>query len=237
MLQKEILELYTQTKKEDRMQHDSAIIAAQTDIPQVGVERRYETKNLNALKTKGRPRKKSLLLRITTKNEDQIMDQNNGLEAKTSKGETRFLLTMDLREHLLLPTRISLTDQTLQMGITIRIIEDLMINAKIIHLTETTEIDLEMDLSTTRVGTGKTMEIFLVLRRLKEETSRKITSIANQELTNLITLRSADLTIELRLVLLPMNKNSRKTLTRQHLMWFVPPQLTIIIKKYQIFAR
>ena len=33
------------TKKEDRMQHDFAIIAAQTDLPQVGVERRYETKN------------------------------------------------------------------------------------------------------------------------------------------------------------------------------------------------
>ena len=81
-----------QTKNEDRMQHDFVIIAAQTDVPQVGVERRYETKNWNALKTEGRPRKKSLLLRITAKNEDQIIDQNNGLEAKTSKGETRILL-------------------------------------------------------------------------------------------------------------------------------------------------
>ena len=81
-----------QTKKEDRMQHDFVIIAAQTDVPQVGVERRYETKSWNALKTKGRPRKKSLLLTITAKNEDQIIDQNNGLEAKTSKGETRILL-------------------------------------------------------------------------------------------------------------------------------------------------
>ena len=32
-------------QKDDRMQHDFVIIAVQTDIPQVGVERRYETKN------------------------------------------------------------------------------------------------------------------------------------------------------------------------------------------------
>ena len=99
------------------------------------------------------------------------------------------------------------------------------------------EIDLETDLSTTRMGTGQTMEIFLGLRRLKEDTSYKTTSIANQKLTNLITLRSADLTIELRLVLLPTNKNFRQTITRQHLMWFVPPQPTILSTKYQIFAR
>ena len=164
------------------------------------------------------------------------MDQNNGLEAKTCNGETRILLTIDLGEHLLLPTRISLQDQTLHMGITIRILEDRIINAKISHLTETMEIDLETVLSTTRMGTGETMEIFPVLRRLKEETSHKITSIANQEMTNLITLRSADLIIELRLVLLPMNKNSRSTITRQHLMWFFSPQPTILLTKYQIFA-
>ena len=165
------------------------------------------------------------------------MDQNNEPEANISKGETRFLLTIDLGEHLLLPTRISRQDQTLHMEITIRIMEDRMINAKISHLTETMETDLGRDLSTIRMGTGETMEIFLVLRRLREQTSHKITSIADQELTNLITLRSADLTIEPRLVLLAMNKNSRKTVTRQHLMWFVSPQPTIPLTKYQIFAR
>ena len=81
------------------------------------------------------------------------------------------------------------------------------------------------------------METFLVLRRLKEESSHKITPIANQELINLITLRSADLTIELRPVLRPKNKNFRKAITRQHLMWFVSPQPTILLTKYQIFAR
>ena len=164
------------------------------------------------------------------------MDQNNGLEAKISKGEIRILLTVDLEEHLL-PTRIYLQDQTLHIGITIRIMEDRMINAKIRQSTETMEIDLETDLSTTRMGTGETMEIFLVLRRLKEETSHKTTSIANQELTNLKTLPSADLTIELRLVLLLTNKIFRKTITRQNLMWFVSPQPTILLTEYQILAR
>ena len=92
------------------------------------------------------------------------MDQNNGLEANISKGETRILLTIDLGEHLLLPTRIYLQDQTLHMGITIRIMEDRMINAKICHSTETMETDLETDLSTTRMGTGETKEFLLVLR-------------------------------------------------------------------------
>ena len=96
------------------------------------------------------------------------MDQNNGLEAKISKGETRILLTIDLGEHLRLPTKIYLQDQTLHMGVTIRIMEDRMINAEISHSTDTMEIDLETDLSTTRMGTGEIMEIFLVLRRLKE---------------------------------------------------------------------
>ena len=146
------------------------------------------------------------------------MDQNNGLEAKTSKGETRFLLTIDLGDHLLLPARFSLQDQTLHIGKTIRKTEDRMINAKISHLTETMEVDLETDLSTTRMATGETMENFLVLRQLKEETYHKISSIANQVMTNLITLRSADLTIELRLILRPMNKNFRKTISTQNLM-------------------
>ena len=219
------------------MQHDFVIIAAQTDIPQVGCAKRYVMKNWSELKMKEVQKKKSPSLKTITKNEDQIMDQNNGLEAKISKGETWILLTIDLGEHLLLPTRIYLQDQTLHMGITIRIMEDRMINAKISHSTETMETDLGTDLSTTRMGTGETMEIFLVLRRLKEETSHKTTSIANRELPNLLILRSADLTIELRLVLLPTNKNFRKTITRQHLMWFVSPQPTMLLTKYQIFAR
>ena len=95
------------------------------------------------------------------------MDQNNGLEAKISKGETRTLLTRELGESPLLLTRISLQDQTLLMGITIRAMEDHMITAQTHHATETMETDLEMDLSTIRMGTGGTMETFLVLHRLQ----------------------------------------------------------------------
>ena len=146
------------------------------------------------------------------------MDQNNGLEAKISKGETRTLPMIDPGEVPLIASKTSLQDQTLHMGITIRITEDRMINAKISHLTETMEIDLETDLPTTRLGTGESLENFLVLRRLKEEISHKITSIANYELTNLTTLLSAYLTIDQRLVSLLMNKNFRQTIIRHHLM-------------------
>ena len=53
------------------------------------------------------PRKKSRLLRTTTKNEDQTMDQNTGLGAKISKGGTRITLTMDSGENPPLPIRFS----------------------------------------------------------------------------------------------------------------------------------
>ena len=100
-----------------------------------------------------------------------------------------------------------------------------------------TEIDLGMVLSTIRMGTGETMEVFLVLRRFKREISRIITHTANQEVISPSTLLSADLTKDLRLVSRPTNKNFRKTITREHLMWFVSPQPTILLTKYQMFAR
>ena len=86
-----------------------------------------------------------------------------------------------------------------------------------------TQIDLGMVLSTTQMGTGETMEIFLVLHRLKGETIRRIVQTANQEVIGPITLLSADLTTNLRLVLRPMNKNFRKTIIRQNLTWSVSP--------------
>ena len=111
-----------------------------------------------------------------------------------------------------------------------------MINAQISNAIKMTEIDLGMVLSTTRKGTGETMEIFLVLHRLKGKIIRRIFQAANREVISPTTLLSADLTIDLRLVLRPTNKNFRKTITRQHLMWFVSPQPTILLMKYQIFA-
>ena len=71
----------------------------------------------------------SRLLRTTTKNGDRTIYQNNGIEAKISKGGTRNALTMDSGEIRPLPIRVSLHGQTSLMGTTIRKMEDHMINA------------------------------------------------------------------------------------------------------------
>ena len=148
------------------------------------------------------------------------MDQSNGLEAMISREEIRITLTVNLKEFFLHLIEISLQRPTSYMRTIVRTTEYHMINAQTSHPKEILEIDLELSLSTTRMGTGETMETFLVLHRLKEETSHKITQIANQKVINLTTLRSADLTIGLRLVLRPMNKNFRRTIIRHHLLWF-----------------
>ena len=115
--------------------------------------------------------------------------------------------------------------------------DDHMLNAYISHSIEMRDIDFEMDLSRTRMGTGKTIENFLVLYRLKEMTSHKITPIAKQEVFNITTLRFANLTINLRLVLRPVNKSFRRTITRHHLMSFASPQPMILLTNCRIFAR
>ena len=112
------------------------------------------------------------------------------------------------------------------MGIIAETTEDPLINAQISHSIEAMETDPEMNLSTIRTGTGETMETFLVLHRLKGEISHKIIPIANQEMINLTTLLFADLTIDQRLLLHPMNKNSRQA-TIKHLMWSALPQPTM----------
>ena len=104
------------------------------------------------------------------------MDQRSGF----SKEKTRTSLTIDLGEVPLLLTRNSLQDQTLHMGITIRIMGDLVISAKISHSIETMVIDLEMDLSTIRMETGETLETFPVLHWFKGEIS--LLDTTNQEL-------------------------------------------------------
>ena len=102
------------------------------------------------------------------------MNQNNGLEAKVSKGGTRITLTMSSGEVPPLPIRVSLEGQTSHMETTTRIVEDHMVKAQISHSIEAMEIDLEMDLSTIIMGTGEIVETFLVLHRLKGETFHKI---------------------------------------------------------------
>ena len=207
------------------------------DPKQKGRQNANETKNWNALKTKELLRKKSALIRITTKNDDQILDQINGLEAKTSKKETKITILMDLEEvfpHLI---RISLQDETSHMRITTRTMEDQMINSQISHSTEATETDPQMDISIIRMGPGETMETSFVLHRLKGEASRKIVHTASQQVISLTILLTADMTIDLRWVLHLTNKNSRKTATRRHLIRFVSPQPTKPSTNYQNSVR
>ena len=99
------------------------------------------------------------------------------------------------------------------------------------------EIDLEMDISTTQMGTGGTMGIFPILHRLQGETSHKINLAANQEVIKLSTLPSAALTTYLRLVLHLTNKNSHIAIIKHHLMWFASPQAATPLRNYQISAR
>ena len=165
------------------------------------------------------------------------MDQSNGLEAKISKEEIIITLLMDLQELLLHLIEIFLQGPTSHMRTVIGTTENHLINAQTSHSIERMEIDLEINLSTTRMGTDETMEFFLVLHRLKEETSRKINPIANEEVINLITLRSADLTIYLRLFLRPMIKSFRRTIIKHHLLWFASPQPMIPLRNCRISAR
>ena len=187
-------------------------------------------------KTEELPRKKSPFFGITTKNEDQIMDQNNGLEAKVSKKEIRITIMIDLQEVFPYNIRTFLQGQPPHMRTIFRTKEDHMIYNQISHLIETMEIDLEMDLSTNRMGTGETMETFHVLHRLQGEDSHKQIHTANQQLINPTTLPSADLTINLRLVLHRTNKFSHKTIIRYHPMWSSSPQPTTPLLNYQIFV-
>ena len=173
------------------------------------------------------PRKKYYLVRATAKNEDQTIDQNNGLEARISREENRTILSVGLAEIPPLFIKVFLQDQISHMGITIRTMEDHMINAQINHPRETIEMDLGMEFSTFRMETGEILETFLVIHQLKRETFHRIVQTASQEVISLKILLSADLTINLRLVLHPKNKNFNKTIFRRLLTRLAQPQLTI----------
>ena len=126
------------------------------------------------------------------------MDQDNGPEAKISKDETRTLAMVDSGEVHLIATKISLRDPALHIETTVRTIDDHLINVQISHLIETMETNPDMNLSTTRMGTGGTMGTFLVLHQIQEETSRKTIPTAHQEMNNLTTSHSVDLTVDLQ---------------------------------------
>ena len=165
------------------------------------------------------------------------MDRNDGLEARISKAEITIIITMGLGEVPPIIAKISLRNQTSHMGMIAQIMGDSLINTEISHLIQTMETDLGMDPTITRMGTGDQIQPFLVHHRLKEETSHRITPIANQEVINPITPRPVDLTINQRLVLRPTSKNFRRAIIRHPLMWFASPQPMILLMKYRIFVR
>ena len=144
---------------------------------------------------------------------------------------------MDLQENFPHLITIFLHRQDSHMGITIRTLEDHLINAKISHSIETMEIDLEMHLSTIRMETGETMETFLVLHRRKGETFHKLFRTASQEVIDLTITPSADLPTDLRLVSRLTNKNFQRKITRRHLMWFAWLPSMIPLTNYQISVR
>ena len=101
------------------------------------------------------------------------MDHNSEIDANISKGGTRITPTIDSGKIPPLLNRVSLQGQTSPMGTTIQTTEDHMISAQISPSIETMEIDVEMNLSTTRMGTSETMEVSPVLHRFQGETSHK----------------------------------------------------------------
>ena len=143
---------------------------------------------------------------------------------------------MELRENSPQLVRFSLQDRTSHMRTTIREMGDNMIDAPINQSIEAVGIDLKIYLTTIRMGIGETTEGFLVLHLLKGQISHKMIHTANQKLINVTTLPSAVLTMDLRLVLHPANRNAHKTITRRHLMWFASPQQTIPSMKHQTFS-
>ena len=104
--------------------------------------KKIRDEELKRLENKRTAEKRSRLFRTTTRNENQTMDQNNGLETNISKEETRTILTMDSGGIPPLLIRVSLQGQTSHVGTTVQTMEDHMINAQIIHSIEVMEIDL-----------------------------------------------------------------------------------------------
>ena len=112
-----------------------------------------------------------------------------------------------------------------------------MINAQINHSLKMMGIDPEMHISAIGMEAGETLEIFLVLHRLKGEIAHRTILTTNEELVNLTIVLSADLTINRRVVSDLTNRNFRKTSTRRHRMWSALLQPMIPLLGYQIFAR
>ena len=80
------------------MHHDFATFVVRMHTPEAGAVEKYETKNWDGSRVTGLLKRKSPSPETITENEDQAMDQNNGLVAKIFREHTQTTLTIVLRE-------------------------------------------------------------------------------------------------------------------------------------------
>ena len=170
------------------------------------------------IKARELPRKKSPIFRTTTKNEDQIMDQNNGPEANFSKEETRTLLTTDLREVLLLLTRTSLQDISFanwnnnpKNGRSYDQRRNQYLNRS--NKSQSRSVSFNNPNGNWQNNGG-----FSRFPSTQRRIFRKIIHTVNHEVILLTSLPFAGPTIDLWLVLRLTHKNFHKTIIRLHLM-------------------
>ena len=114
------------------------------------------------MKKKERPRKKSRLVRTTTKTRTRSCIRTRWTRGQDFQRRNQNYTNDEFTRNSPPLIRISLRDQASHMGTTFRTMEDHLINAQISHSIEAMEIDLELNLSTIRKGTGETMKKIFV---------------------------------------------------------------------------
>ena len=105
------------------------------------------------------------------------MDKNNEQEVKTFRQGTRNTLKTDR-------IRTSLLDQTLNTGLTIRLMGDHMINTKTNLSPGIMEISPELDRSTIEMEKGEVMATIPVLHLTKTKESHRVLHAVNLQLIN-----------------------------------------------------
>ena len=175
---------------------------------------------------KGLPKKISLL-KTLTETEYQALDQDNGLEAKIFRDESRSTLTLNLWEIPQQLNRTSLSDQTQHTGTTIRISED--------HGDQRPNQSYNKnDGNRSWNEIDNILEKSLFLNRPNGEISHRTIHTANHEVISW-TFLLAEITNNLRVVWPLTNKNSHQPKTRVHPMSSASLQPTIALMKYQTF--
>ena len=109
----------------------------------------------------------------------------------------------------------------------IRTVDDRLTDDQVNSPTETMKIDQVLENSTTKIGLGEIMEIFLVHLQDKDGTFLKVILSADLNLCNLEICHLEDQTVTQPLVPLLTNKNFRKATIKHQRTWFASPPLMI----------